>query len=40
MLADFVGSKCYQKIDSFQKYVENGGKCWSHKYTLEKIGLL
>jgi len=27
MLADFVSSKCYQKIDSFQKYVENGGKC-------------
>ncbi len=26
-LADYIGQKCYQKIDNFQKYIENGGKC-------------
>lgn len=38
MLSEFIGSKCYQKVDSFQKYVENGGKCWFHRSILVKIG--
>lgn len=25
-LADYLGTKCYEKIE-FQKYIENGGKC-------------
>lgn len=26
-LADYIGQKCYQKVDSFQKYIKNGGEC-------------
>lgn len=26
-LTDYIGSKCYQKVRSFQDYVEKGGRC-------------
>ncbi|MEZ0324195.1 MAG: thioredoxin fold domain-containing protein [Hydrogenothermaceae bacterium] len=26
-LSDYIGTKCYEKVKSFQEYIDNGGKC-------------
>lgn len=26
-LSDYIGSKCYEKVKSFQEYIEKGGQC-------------
>lgn len=26
-LTDFIGSKCYEKVKSFQEYIDKGGQC-------------